>query len=137
MAGGEARSPIGQADQSTRTVVIAALSLVGACADKTAPPRPIVGADPSRGVAIMQEVGCGACHAIPGVDWPRGTVGGPLKGFAARPLVAGRFPNQPDTLVIWLRDAPSLSPATGMPAMPITDAQARDVAAYLYTLDDY
>ena len=117
--------------------MIAALSLVGACADKTNPPRLIAGADPSRGLAVIEQVGCGACHDIPGVGWPRGTVGGPLKRFAVRPLIAGRFANQPDTLVTWLKDAPSLSPATGMPAMPITEDQARDVAAYLYTLDDH
>ncbi|MES2035381.1 MAG: c-type cytochrome [Pseudomonadota bacterium] len=118
-----------------RTVAIAALTLVCACADKTAAPRPIAGADPERGLAVMEQAGCGACHDVPGLDWPRGTVGGPLAGFGSRTLIAGRFPNQPDVLVTWLRDAPSLSPTTGMPPMPITDAQARDVAAYLYTLD--
>lgn len=118
-----------------RTVAIAALTLVCACADKTAAPRPIAGADPERGLAVMEQAGCGACHDVPGLDWPRGTVGGPLAGFGSRTLIAGRFPNQPDILVTWLRDAPSLSPTTGMPPMPITDAQARDVAAYLYTLD--
>ena len=39
-------------------------------------------------------------------------------------------------MVRWIRDAPSLSPGTAMPAMPVSDAQARDIAAYLYTLDD-
>ena len=63
-----------------------------------------------------------------------GVIGGSLDRFAERPLIAGRLPNQPGTLVQWLRDAPSLSPETGMPPMPITDADARDVAAYLYTL---
>jgi sulfur-oxidizing protein SoxX len=119
-----------------RTVAIAALTLVCACADKSDPPRPIAGADPARGLVVMESVGCGACHAIPGVKWPTGTVGGSLNGFAERPLIAGRLPNQPDTLVAWLKDAPSLSPTTGMPPMPITEAQARDVAAYLYSLDD-
>ena len=41
-----------------------------------------------------------------------------------------------DVLVRWLIDAPSLDPGTGMPPMPLTQAQARDVAAYLYELDD-
>lgn len=112
---------------------VALLSLC-ACADKTDSPRVIAGADADAGLAVIERVGCAACHSVPGVAWPTGTVGGSLEGFAGRSLIAGRFPNQPETLVRWLRDAPSLSPETGMPPMPITDAQARDVAAYLYTL---
>lgn len=114
----------------------AALALLSlcACADKTDAPRVIAGADADAGLAVIERVGCAACHRVPGVAWPTGSVGGSLDGFAGRSLIAGRFPNQPDTLVRWLRDAPSLSPETGMPPVPITDGQARDVAAYLYTL---
>jgi sulfur-oxidizing protein SoxX len=83
----------------------------------------------------MKAQGCGGCHDIPGLGWPEGSVGAPLDGFASRPLIAGRFPNQPDVLVRWLRDAPSLSPQTAMPPSAITEAEARDVAAYLYTLE--
>jgi L-cysteine S-thiosulfotransferase len=119
-----------------RAIVATSLVCACACADKTETPRHIAGADPARGYAVVERVGCAACHALPDVAWPKGSVGGPLAGFATRPLIAGRLPNQPDVLVTWLRDAPSLSPQTGMPPMPITDAEARDVAAYLYTLDD-
>lgn len=63
-------------------------------------------------------------------------MGGALKGFGARSMIAGRFPNQPDVLVRWIRDAPSLSPETAMPASGLSDAEATDVAAYLYSLDD-
>ena len=59
-----------------------------------------------------------------------------LAGFGARPFIAGRLPNQPGVLTRWLIDAPSLDPGTAMPPMPLNQAQARDVAAYLYTLDD-
>lgn len=114
-------------------MAVALMSLC-ACADKTDAPRVIAGADAARGMAVMERVGCAACHRIPGVAWPQGSVGGALDGFAQRSLIAGRLPNQPDTLVQWLRDPPSLSPETGMPPMPITDAEARDVAAYLYTM---
>ena len=91
--------------------------------------------DPERGLAVMERVGCAACHDIPGIAWPKGAVGGPLEGFASRPLIAGRLPNQPGTLARFVQNAPSLAPETGMPAMPITQAEARDIAAYLYTLD--
>jgi hypothetical protein len=112
-----------------------ALALATGCADKTVIRRELAGADAARGLAVIETVGCAACHQTPGIAWPRGRVGGALAGFASRPLIAGRFPNQPDVLVRWLRDAPSLAPATGMPPQPLTEQQARDVAAYLYGLD--
>ena len=80
-------------------------------------------------------MGCGACHEIPGVRWPRGRVGPSLDGFARRALIGGQFPNRPDILGLWVRNAPALSPRTGMPPMPLSEQEARDVAAYLYTLD--
>lgn len=111
------------------------LATLVACAEKPTD-RAIAGADPKHGLALIDSQGCGACHQIPGVKWPRGQVGGSLAGFADRALIAGRHPNQPDVLVRWLRDPPALSPDTAMPSSGLTEAQARDVAAYLYTLHD-
>jgi sulfur-oxidizing protein SoxX len=107
-----------------------------ACADKREQPRELTGADAAAGLAVIERVGCAACHRIPGVDWPTGAVGGSLAGFADRSMIAGRFPNQPQALAVWVRNAPSMDPSTAMPAMPISPAEARDVAAYLYTLED-
>ena len=117
-------------------VALPLLACVAACADKSDPPREIAGADPAAGLEVMQRVGCAACHVIPGIDWPHGLAGPSLEGFGDAPMIAGRFPNQPDVLTQWLIDAPSMSPETGMTAMPITDAEARDIAAYLYQLRD-
>lgn len=112
------------------------LAFLTSCADKREQPRALTGADTRAGLETIERVGCAACHRIPGVDWPQGTVGGSLNGFADRSMIAGRFPNQPDILAVWIRNAPSMSATTGMPAMPITPTEARDVAAYLYTLED-
>lgn len=113
--------------------VAAALS---ACADTSDPPRSIAGADPAAGLAAMRRHGCGACHAIPGLDWPRGVSGPALRGFADRPLLAGRFSNRPDVLVRFITDAPAMAPDTAMPSIPLTHEETRDMAAYLYTLHD-
>lgn len=115
---------------------LAPMLVLGACVDKAAQSRPFVQGDAARGLDVVREVGCAACHRVPGVAWPEGRAGGDLAGFGARPLIAGRLPNQPDVLIRWLIDAPSLDPGTAMPPMPLTQAQARDVAAYLYSLDD-
>lgn len=114
---------------------LAGVSLA-ACAEKGPDGHQIAGADAKRGLALVENHGCGACHVVPGVAWPQGKVGGPLQGFADRALIAGKLPNRPDVLMRWLRDPPALSPDTAMPATGLTDTEARDVAAYLYTLDD-
>lgn len=83
---------------------------------------------------MIERVGCAACHTIPGIGWPKGRVGPPLKGFAEQSLIAGRVPNRPDVLAAFVRNAPAVVPETGMPPMPLSEEEARDVAAYLYTL---
>ena len=91
-------------------------------------------ANAERGREIIAEVGCAACHSIPGIDWPTGRVGPPLENFAEQALIAGRAPNRPDVLALFVRNAPAVVPRTCMPPMPLTEEESRDVAAYLYTL---
>lgn len=109
--------------------------LAAACQDVGVQQQPIAGADADRGRRAIQRVACGACHKIPGVSWPEGRVGPSLDGFADQALIAGRFPNEPQILAQWVRNAPALAPQTGMPPMPLSEQEARDVVAYLYTLD--
>lgn len=89
-----------------------------------------------RGLAAIERVGCGACHEIPGVDWPRGRLGPSLKGFDDVGLIAGTVPNEFELLARFVRDAPALKPDSAMPAMPLSTDEARDVASYLYGIDD-
>jgi cytochrome c2 len=92
-------------------------------------------ADPQRGLRLVVEHGCTACHAFPGVQWPRGRLGPSLEGFGRQGLIAGQLPNQPGVLMRFVRDAPSLVPGTAMPAFPMSDQDARDVTAYLLRLE--
>lgn len=78
--------------------------------------------------------GCGSCHTIPGIYTARGLVGPPLMFFSRRTMIAGELPNTPDNLVRWIRDPKLVEPGTAMPDLGLTDREARDVAAYLYTL---
>lgn len=94
--------------------------------------RRIVGADAARGRAVIVAKGCQACHRIPGVGAPFGRVGPDLAGLEQRAVIAGTLPNRPDRLVAWLVDPPRWSPDTAMPALGLTDQQAKDIAAYLY-----
>ncbi len=93
--------------------------------------------DPARGRAIIASGvhGCTACHTVPGIRAPRGVVGPPLAGMARRAFIAGQLPNKPDVLVAFLQDPPALVPETGMPDVRLSLAEARHIAAYLYTLE--
>ncbi len=92
--------------------------------------------DPVRGRAIIANGvhGCTACHTIPGIRFPRGVVGPPLGGMAQRAFIAGQLPNTPDNMMKWIQDPQGAAPGTLMPNMHVTDRDARDIAAYLYTL---
>lgn len=95
------------------------------------------GGDAERGLTLLATGvhGCAACHAIPGIRFPKGNVGPPLDGMAGRSLIAGHLPNKPGVLVAFLQDPPALAPQTGMPNVGLSTEQARDIAAYLYTLE--
>ena len=94
----------------------------------------VPGGDKSRGEGAIAAHGCGSCHIIPGIPGAQGLVGPPLTGFARRKYIAGALPNTPDNLVAWLRDPQALEPGTIMPTLDLTEAEARDLAAYLATL---
>lgn len=90
----------------------------------------------SRGLEAIERSGCAVCHVIPGVRWPKGNSGPSLAGFAEQGLIAGRLPNRPDLLSRFVRNAPATLPGTTMPAMPLSESDARNVAAYLYSLGE-
>lgn len=94
----------------------------------------IEGADARRAPALIAAAGCGGCHAIPGISHAVGNVGPPLSRFGSRTYVAGMLVNNPENLVTWLRFPQSVVPGNAMPDMGLTESQARDIAAYLYTL---
>jgi mono/diheme cytochrome c family protein len=108
------------------------LLLIGACKPPPENRQHMPTADPDRGRQAILSAGCGACHSIPGIRWPRGKSASALEGMAQRALIAGRVPNEPELLAAFVRDAPSLVPETTMPAMPVSEQQSRDIAAYLY-----
>lgn len=96
--------------------------------------RHVPGGDAPRGRAAVREAGCGFCHVIPGVEGAAGTVGPPLIDFARRRYLAGALANETPNLIRWIIDPQSVKPGTAMPALGISEPQARDMAAYLYTI---
>jgi cytochrome c2 len=94
----------------------------------------IAGGEPEQGHALIQAYGCGTCHTIEDVRGARGKVGPRLEKYAQQHLLAGFLPNTPRNLIAWLMDPVALKPTTGMPSQGVTEAEARHIAAYLYTL---
>lgn len=92
------------------------------------------GGDPRRGRAAIHEYGCGACHVIPGVRGANGRVGPRLDGIREQIYVGGVLPNGPDTMADWLRRPREINPLTAMPNLGVTEQDARDITAYLFTL---
>jgi cytochrome c1 len=108
---------------------------VVACTDEPDYRPRIADGDPAQGRVWLTQLECDACHVVPGVRGPAAFVGPPLTAYGRRVYIAGKLPNTPPNLVRWLRNPPSLAPRTAMPVVDMTDRQARDIAAYLYTLD--
>ena len=48
--------------------------------------------------------------------------------------IAGSIPNQPENMVRFLRNPPAVKPGTLMPALGISEEDARHMAAFMYTL---
>jgi cytochrome c1 len=95
----------------------------------------MTGGNPHTGQVLARGKGCGGCHEIPGVKGAHGNVGPPLTKFASRMYVGGVLLNTPEHLHQWLLDPPSIDPKSAMPNVGLKDQEARDLAAYLYTLD--
>jgi cytochrome c1 len=94
----------------------------------------MTGGSPRRGVEAINRYGCATCHTIPGVPGATALVGPNLQQVASRMYVAGVLPNTPDNMVRWIQHPREVDPLTAMPNLNVTDAEARDIASYLYTL---
>lgn len=115
------------------------LLLVAALSGCKPPPESRHDFDPAaieRGRAIVAVAGCAACHTFPDVDWPKGNAGPSLVAFDGKGPIAGALPNTPANLAAFVRNAPAAKPGSTMPAMPISQREARDVAAYLYGISE-
>ncbi len=111
----------------------ACLAAAAGCDDRGQAVR-VQGGDVEAGRRLVAQYQCGACHAIPGVPAATGDAGPSLAVVGRLSYIAGGIPNQPARMIAFLRDPPALKPGTPMPALGLTEQEARHMAAYLYTL---
>jgi cytochrome c len=93
----------------------------------------MAGGDPARAPDIIRRYGCAGCHTISGIPGGDGKVGGELGSIKGRVFVGGVVTNTPDNLIAWIVSPQTFSPRTAMPTTGISEAEARDVATYLYS----
>jgi mono/diheme cytochrome c family protein len=88
--------------------------------------------DPRRAPEVIRRYGCAGCHTVPGIAGADGQVGGSLADIRKRVYVGGVVNNTGDNLIRWIVSPQTFSPHSAMPVTGISEAEARDVAAYLY-----
>lgn len=99
-------------------------------------PVPAKIGDVEAGRQAIGQYLCATCHQIPGVTGAHRHVGPPLTGIATRRYIAGIALNTPENMVRWLRNPQEMDPLSAMPDLGVSEEDARDIAAYLYTLED-
>jgi cytochrome c len=115
-----------------RILLITVVLFAAACKREEAA-TPVSG-DPVHGKQLIAQYGCTSCHIIPNIDGPRGEVGPSLEHVAVRQVLAGMLPNNPQNMIQYLQNPQLVGAQNVMPNLGIKPDEARDIAAYLYTL---
>jgi cytochrome c len=108
------------------TILAAAMAAHGAPAGQL-----LQNGNPERGQRLLAHYQCAACHRIPGVEGRQSTAGPALAGIGGAAYIAGHLPNTPEMLARFVQNPPQAKPGTAMPALGVSAADARDMAAYL------
>lgn len=114
-----------------RCALLASTLMLGACGERGVAPTAGLNGNPERGRLALTQYACQSCHRIPGITGSDVHVGPPLDGLAGRTHIARSLPNTPENLVRWIRDPRQVDPATAMPMMGVSQADAVDMSAYL------
>src|ERR1051326_1853576 len=95
-------------------------------------PHSVSDSSVKAGRRLIISYGCGSCHSIPGIPGANATVGPPLDHFYEQMYIAGQLSNTEATLIKWIQNPQEIVPGDAMPNLGVTEAQAKDIAAYLY-----
>jgi heme/copper-type cytochrome/quinol oxidase subunit 1 len=93
----------------------------------------VTGGNPRVGQQLIARYGCGACHQIKGIARAESKVGPSLKDIRDSSYVGGVLPNSADNMMQWIMHPRAHSPNTAMPELGVTQSEARDIVAYLYS----
>jgi cytochrome c len=131
----EPRCPTARRLPGAPCALLVLLALAAACGpNRIEAARALTGGEPERGRELCRRYSCGSCHVIPGVSEDPGKLGPTLVRVAERPMLGGQVPNTPDNMKQWIRDPHAMKRGSGMPKLGVNDSDARDLAAFMYTL---
>lgn len=123
-AGGDARRmPHFTLDRQQAASLAAAIARGPAPRLPALPPDANTDAARERGAALVQTVGCLACHEIGGQGTTSLFSGGSLDSVGSK--------RSPEWLAEWLRDPAALNANHRMPVVPLSDEERSDLAVYL------
>jgi len=134
-----ARKVVGKAGMAT-TAALLLLGLAG-CADKFDFERgaSMTGGDPQAGREKIILHDCHSCHEIPGVPVNRDAKGPSLKHWSRQAKIAKKWPNTPENLEDFIEHPERMLHGTGMKnemtMSSVKPADAKDIAAYLFSID--
>ena len=117
------------------SVAVALAVAGGMAACKQEKPSVRVDGSPDLGKVAIRHYGCGSCHTIPGVKNADALVGPPLMHFRKRAFIGGELANTEANLRRWVMDPRGVEPGTDMPNLGVTAEDARNIAAYLESLN--
>src|SRR5712675_47221 len=100
---------------------------------RLATPSEFAGGDSKVGRDKISYYGCPACHEIAGIQTATSRVGPSLIHISRQTYIAGELPNTPQNMALWIQNPRDVEPHTAMPNMSVSDQDARDITAYLYT----
>ncbi len=116
-------------------VLLVAILLLSACGGEFArdTETSVPDGDADRGREAFVAYGCTGCHTAAGIRGPEVRIGPSLHDLRENTYIAGALPNEPDNLIAWIMNPQSIEPGTAMPNLGVSDRDARDMAAYLYS----
>jgi cytochrome c2 len=114
-------------------VLLPMLAALAACSKQLPTTEPLTGGNPRTGQQLVARYGCAACHEIKGIAHADSKVGPSLTQIRDSGYVGGVLPNSADNLIKWIMHPRTYSPKTAMPELGVSEAEARDMAAYLYS----
>ena len=140
----ERRTPPTRHSEGLRKVIVSALALLlvapSGCGNKFdyAKGAEMTGGDPQAGREKIIVHDCHSCHEIPGVPLNPQRKGPSLKHWAGQSTIAKKLPNTPENLEDYIEHPERMrhgsSVKNEMSLSSVKPADAKDIAAYLYSL---
>jgi putative membrane protein len=135
----ERRVRLGATDTAARRLILVLVAITAAASSACGmsamtEAEALTGGRVRQGPAAVNKYGCGTCHTIPHIGGATATVGPPLERIALRQYLGGHLPNTPNNMMKWIQHPQTIDPQNVMPDLGVTDQDAKDIAALLYTL---